>query len=144
MHQEPDVYMKAELAEALEGVVRADGVVRQIEVETCEAIYRHLLSVCECGNGPQVDEGGGAPDRLARLPLPLKRKLVQLCWLLAESDGELHPAEEVAIYDLADRIRLDRKIVAQTQPELRLPRPGGALGKPVDDARLSERLSACA
>lgn len=144
MDQDFKAGLKAELAEALEGIARADGIVRRIEVETCEAIFSEILNASAlCDGRPLASSGaGGALSLLARLPLALKCKLVKLCWLLAESDGQLHPAEEEAIYALADRIALDRRIVAMTQPELHLPLPSDILIEPVSHSKIAERLAA--
>ncbi|NBC19494.1 MAG: hypothetical protein GVY06_00355 [Alphaproteobacteria bacterium] len=135
--------LASELAHTLDAIARADGVLRRVELETGKAIFREILNSGHDGETRRT--GRRAPgDVLAGLPWRMKRKLVQLCWLLAESDGTLHAAEEAAIYALADRIGLDRRTVALSQPALNLPCPGQSLAQPVEPGHLSEHLLAAA
>lgn len=124
-------------------LARADRVVRRIEVVTAQAIRIAL-----CGTHPtsrrEIERLSDADyDILEALSLAERRRLIRLCWLLVQCDGELHPREEVAIYALADRIGLSRRDVAQLQPDLSPYALGGAFQREVGSNVLMASLAAC-
>lgn len=125
----------------LASLARADQVVRRVEVETAQAIRIAL-----CGTRPtprrEIERISDADyDVLAALPVADRLRLIRLCWLLVQCDGELHAREEVAIYALADRIGLHRRDVAQLQPGLSPQALDGAFQREVGSDALLARLA---
>lgn len=133
--------VRVELARALSEIARADGAVRRVEVETAVAIFEALLRHAPEAMQRAPSHAAASASALAILPWGLRLKLVRLFWLLAESDGQLHAREERVIYDLADRLNLDRRTIARTQPAFSLGEPRGCLADPVSPEVLMERLA---
>ena len=110
----------------LSSVARADGTLREIEVATVAAILntdatapetptRTLSREMRFGNMQSVSK---AIRQLARLPMGEREKLVQLLWVTALCDGDLHPKEEALIYSYADALGVARSVVAKQQPHI--------------------------
>lgn len=113
--------LKSAYETLLDKVARADGIVRNVEVQTISEILTQLSDQLD-GDAEATDsvlarEQVGAIMTLAHRPLSEREKLIQLLWIVAICDGELHPSEEALILKTADAIRVPRATVARQQPD---------------------------
>ena len=107
-------------------VARADGKIRDAEVKTAIAMARELpdlpretpKSVLAQIRYLERADINAALAKLVNLPVSQRERIIKLLWVMALCDGELHPKEEQVIYDLADKLGLDRATVAKGQPDL--------------------------
>lgn len=109
----------------LNRLARADGVLKQVELETIRTILEELAKAQgfkDAGEGKSRSylstETLGAITELSARPLRDREKLIQLLWVVAMCDGELHPREEEMIYRFADALNVSRAAVARQQPDL--------------------------
>lgn len=110
----------------LASVAKADGRIRDAEVRTAIAMAKEapglpretpktVLAQMRYLERADID---AALQKLKTLPLKQREQTVKLLWVMALCDGELHPKEEVLIYNLADKLGVDRATVAKGQPNL--------------------------
>jgi uncharacterized tellurite resistance protein B-like protein len=107
-------------------VAKADGKIRDAEVKTAIAMSRELPGLPR--ETPKTvlaqmrylvrSDIDAAIAKLVDLPKARRERIIKLLWVMALCDGELHPEEEAVIYDLADRLGIDRATVAKGQPDL--------------------------
>lgn len=107
-------------------VAKADGRIRDAEVQTAIAMAKEApglpretkKSVMAQMRYLERADINSALQKLKSVPLKQRVQTVKLLWVMALCDGELHPQEEVVIFDLADRLGVDRVTVAKSQPNL--------------------------
>lgn len=118
-----ETVIKEALADLLTSIAEADTVTKLVEVETAIEIFAAVTGGRDLDMSASRDKRRRATPVdtfavLAELTFHERARLVRYCWLLAECDGEIHPAEETQIYTLADAIGVPRHDVARMQPDL--------------------------
>ena len=107
-------------------LAQADGVLRPIEVDTIGAILRRLSKVQpsakqkiskSSARRSLSSETVGALAEMSARPLRERERIIQLLWVVALCDGELHPREEALVYQFSDALSVPRATVAQQQPD---------------------------
>lgn len=103
-------------------MAHADGILRPIEIETISAILNRLGGLTEAptdsARASLSSETVGAIAELSRRPMRERERMVQLLWVVAMCDGELHPREEAMVLRVADALGVPRATVAKQQPDL--------------------------
>lgn len=98
-----------------------DGVLRPIETETISAILNRLGKLpSDAGRTARASlssETVGAIAELSCRPMRERERMVQLLWVVAMCDGELHPREEAMVLRVADALGVPRATVAKQQPD---------------------------
>jgi len=107
-------------------LAQADGILRPIEVDTIGAILKRLSKV-QPFEKPNADKSSarqslssetvGALAELSARPLRERERVIQLLWVVAFCDGELHAREEALVYQFADALNVPRATVALQQPD---------------------------
>jgi len=108
-------------------LAHADGVLRPVEAHTIGAILKRLSEVHPSTHRKMTktsardslsSETVGAIAELSARPLCERERIVQLLWVVALCDGELHPREEALVYQFADALGVSRATVARQQPDI--------------------------
>lgn len=110
----------------LASVAKADGRIHDAEVQTAIAMAKEApglpretqKSVITQMRYLERADISAALDKLKKVPLKQRVQTVKLLWVMALCDGDLHPQEEVVIFDFADKLGVDRATVAKSQPNL--------------------------
>lgn len=105
----------------LKRMAHVDGILRPIERKTIEAILKELggdipLQSEQTSRKILSSQLIGAIAELARRPMRERERIVQLLWVVAMCDGELHPREEKMVLRVADALGVPRSTVARQQP----------------------------
>ncbi|MDJ0921465.1 MAG: TerB family tellurite resistance protein [Henriciella sp.] len=107
-------------------VAYVDGRVRDAEIKTAIAMAK------ECGGFGRLRKSDvvtelkfllkhrieDAVEVMLKSRPRVRERLVQLLWVMAICDGELHSTEEELIYQIADDLQVDRATLALQQPQL--------------------------
>lgn len=102
-------------------MAQADGVIRPVESETIAAILNSLnddpADDAHSARRTLSSQTVGAISELAGRPMRERERVIQLLWVVAMCDGELHSREEEMVLRVADALSVPRATVAKQQPD---------------------------